>query len=238
MSSLSIEDLIAEAGPTSGWEGQCYAIACIAAPLVGGEAVYGHWLGNVSSDGYWAAYKDLSVIRHGWVVLPNGNLLDPTRWSFEAVAPYIWEGPPGLPYDPGGQRLRKEFRRDPPEPQGNTIHLNLSQKVQSYLGGMLGIEWTKGDLTAIELGWLANAPLDDLEPHAPEFFQALIEESLGAFIPIDHRRAMEPYMRPKRTLEDNGCTTAGTGGMHSDSYYDDSECKWCGKVSEEVSIGR
>jgi len=195
MSSLSIEDLIAEAGPTSEWEGQCYAIACIAAPLVGGEAVYGHWLGNVSSNGYWAAYKDLAVIRHGWVVLPNGNLLDPTRWSFEAVAPYIWEGHSGFPYDPGGQRLRREVRSAPPTPWGNVIHLNLSRKVQSHLGRILEIEWTKGDLTALELGWLACAPLDDLEPYAPEFFQALIEANLGAFIPIDHRQAMAPYMR-------------------------------------------
>ena len=30
---------------------------------------------------------------HVWIELPDGTVLDPTRWTFEGVWPYVYQGP-------------------------------------------------------------------------------------------------------------------------------------------------
>jgi len=159
--------------------------------------VYGHWTGPVSTEGYWRHRAGLPFIHHGWVVLPGGNILDPTRWSFEAVEPYIWVGENDGNYSEGGNDFRKvcytarpcpamdedarmvQLKLDPPA----TFHLWL------YSGGVLA----EPDLTSCyvltweQLFWVANAPFMDLEPHAREIYQAIIDMKQQALIPIDNR---------------------------------------------------
>src|SRR5262245_4545237 len=95
--------------PAEDWEARCYEIACHAANIIGPEAtaVYGHWLGPVSREGYWAQRAGHPFIPHGWVLLRDGRVLDPTRWSFEAVQPYLFLSVPGPEYDEGGNKMRE-----------------------------------------------------------------------------------------------------------------------------------
>jgi hypothetical protein len=77
------------------WVARCYEISCriVAAGLVDGVAVYGHWTGDVASGSYFATRSArLPFVNHGWILLKDGRVLDPTRWVFENVAPYLYIG--------------------------------------------------------------------------------------------------------------------------------------------------
>lgn len=78
------------------WAGRCYEIASriVKAGLVDGEAVYGHWIGRVHPRSYFGKRANLPFVAHGWVLLKDGRVLDPTRWAFEAVEPYLFVGEP------------------------------------------------------------------------------------------------------------------------------------------------
>lgn len=78
------------------WVARCYEISCriVAAGLVEGEAVYGHWLGKVHPRSHFADRGRMPFIQHGWILLKDGSILDPTRWVFEAVSPYLYVGSP------------------------------------------------------------------------------------------------------------------------------------------------
>lgn len=93
---LSIRDVEKVAGPVENWPGNCYAIACAVAKakLVDGEAVYGHWTGDVHPKSMFYARSRAGFCRHGWVQLSDGRVFDATRWVFENVPPYIYIGDP------------------------------------------------------------------------------------------------------------------------------------------------
>jgi hypothetical protein len=80
--------------PLATWPGNCYGIACavVEAGLVDGTAVYGHWLGPVAPSGHFGARSGHAFVQHGWIVTPDDEVIDPTRWVFEDVAPYIFVG--------------------------------------------------------------------------------------------------------------------------------------------------
>jgi hypothetical protein len=77
------------------WKGNCFAVATLIAEsglIQNATAVYGHWLGKAGS---YFSHKGLAgFIQHGWVLLEDGRILDPTRWVFEDVEPYIFIGRP------------------------------------------------------------------------------------------------------------------------------------------------
>lgn len=81
--------------PVREWSGKCYAIACeiLRAKLVKGRPAYGHWTGDVHPKSPFARDgKRPPIVRHGWIILESGAVLDPTRWVFEAVEPYLYTG--------------------------------------------------------------------------------------------------------------------------------------------------
>ena len=90
----SCEKAIGE--PASAWVARCYEIAVkiVEAKLVpGGVAVYGHWLGPISSRSHFASRAGIGFTPHGWIYVEDeGLVIDPTRWAFEAVTPYIYNG--------------------------------------------------------------------------------------------------------------------------------------------------
>ena len=75
------------------WVARCYEISCriVAAGLVKGVAVYGHWLGPVHPKSHFAG-KPRPFVQHGWILTDDGEVLDPTRWVFEAAKPYLYVG--------------------------------------------------------------------------------------------------------------------------------------------------
>jgi hypothetical protein len=189
------------------WAGKCYELAwCIAKryKMLDGTPVYGHWIGAVHPDSYWALRAGTGFIQHGWVLLPDDRILDPTRWAFENKEPYLWLGKNDGSYDEGGNRLRKRFYTDRPcpRPKADTMDeeddtrqlcLTLSMDAQLHLwlysGRVLSEPWgSRGYWVEFEqLFWVANAPFMDLEPHAREIYQAIINVKQAALIPIDNR---------------------------------------------------
>lgn len=90
---LTIADVEKAIGiPAKEWHGNCFFIATqiVEKKLVKGRAVYGHYRGPVSPTGWWKHRIGQAFLRHGWVELPDGMILDPTRWSFEDKPPYIY----------------------------------------------------------------------------------------------------------------------------------------------------
>lgn len=99
------------------WVARCYEVSCaiVSAKLVDGVAVYGHWLGDVAPGSHFANRARALFVPHGWILLDDSRVLDPTRWVFENVEPYLYVGEPP---DPWGTepcencRLLKEEHRD------------------------------------------------------------------------------------------------------------------------------
>jgi hypothetical protein len=88
--------------PVKEWPGKCYQVASalVEAGVVDGEAVYGHWTGPINpTSPVFGDRADLGFTHHGWIVMEDGTVVDPTRWVFENAKPYIFIGKP--PEDDG-----------------------------------------------------------------------------------------------------------------------------------------
>ena len=190
--------------PTVGWEGNCYAVATqiVKARLVEGRAVYGAWTGLATSR-YWAHKAHHPFIRHGWIVLSDGRILDPTRWSFEGVPPYIWIGRKDHEeYDEGNNGLAEMvLARTPwPEPDDSkTYRFELLSEIVREVerhGAELTEDEIDGldyshidcDLTGPQVFWLANFPItlySSLD-HAREVFTQIGEHDFKAYVPMDN----------------------------------------------------
>lgn len=105
------------------WVARCYEISCaiVKTGLVDGDAVYGHWVGPVAPKSHFADRSGLPFVPHGWILLKDGRVFDPTRWVFEAVTPYLFIGEPPdswgvVPCD-NCDLLREEHKDGGPEDQ-------------------------------------------------------------------------------------------------------------------------
>lgn len=197
-------------GEASMWAGRCYEIACafIAAGLVRGTAVYGHFLGRINPESYFGDRHGAPFVQHGWVLLPDGRVFDPTRFGFEnnkGEAPYLHVGPLTADYDEGGNKFRKALRPPPPEfdPSDRMIVFSQSDlpgKPWTHVEKLLRIDYTYGEqepgtLSFEQVAWLANASFEDLQPHAAAIYDALEAVGEEALIPIDNRRKAQRLSR-------------------------------------------
>lgn len=185
------------------WAGRCYEIASriVAAGLLDGTAVYGHWLGPVHCQSRFAGGRPF--IQHGWVVFPNDpRVLDPTRWVFEHEAPYLFLGEPGKLYDEGGNEWRGATRASNP-PNFDVCdevfefeQQRMDTETWNFVERYLQMDYMDGDqepgmISREQLYWLANAPLVQLGQHAKGVYDALAAVDEQALIPIDNfRRVM------------------------------------------------
>lgn len=198
---------------TAEWEGSCFAVANMLAPHFGGTAVYGHWLGKINPAGHWKTHARQGFCNHGWIVVPNKHgkygvdtetIVDPTRWSFEAKKPYIWQGKNDGTYDEGGNRFRMAMRgHEPPDDDDTreplTIDLLSEESYENvkqicklgpfhefspeypFLGYSLA-RWLANTDPAV-IGWWCVA----------EIYEALAKAGLKAAIPIDNWRMVARY---------------------------------------------
>ena len=103
------------------WKARCYEISCqlVDSEIVKGTAVYGHWIGPIAETSFFGRYRDIGFCHHGWVLTKGGWVVDPTRWVFEDVKPYIYVGHPDVDsdwyYDEGGNQWRKDNLSPPPK---------------------------------------------------------------------------------------------------------------------------
>lgn len=186
--------------PAPQWQGRCYEIAgaIVKAGLVKGRAVYGHYRGPVDGGSIFYAKSALGFVQHGWVVLEDGRVFDPTRWAFECRKPYLFVSPDHKgEYDEGGNRFRMDTPGPPP-----SIHDETFGDGTVYLEGLSDRAWERVSrllkardnpdrtLTTTQAAWLAKVDPKQLGDHAVQVFRCLVDAKMEAFIPIDNRLAV------------------------------------------------
>jgi len=172
--------------PVIRWEGNCSGIAqgLLNAGLVKGKFCYGVWWGPISDK---SSFRGRPFTHHAWIELKDGKVVDPTRWAFEGIKPYIYIGISGKEYDKGGNRLREKYMRPCPEydPIDKKIPIKFSPQLKTLVLELLN---QPPVFTARQLSWLASLPTDYLEPYTRDVYEALIKVGLTCLIPIDNRR--------------------------------------------------
>lgn len=200
--------------PATKWAGRCFEIAhkIVEAGLVskerglGGEAVYGHWIGPIAPNSFFAAKERFGFVQHGWIFVPEHDLvIDPTRFVFEAKSPYLFVGHEPIgedhpwPYDEGGNRWRTAFQvKRPPQPESGDrrFELAIDAATADFVAALLGEAGADGrHATDDQIFWLANLPYqkiaDGIGNHrVHELYEAIAqaESYFEAFLPVDNRR--------------------------------------------------
>jgi hypothetical protein len=171
--------------PLNKWPGNCYAIAVamVKAELVKGKAVYGHYHGKIHPN---SIFGGRPFTHHGWIECET-HLVDPTRWAFECVPPYIYTGSKDdEDYDKGSNRLRKMLMRPAPNFNPKQNKFTLPSHLQPFATTMLGDD--RIEICFVQLMWLASLPLDMLEDMAEPLFRWIVDEiKLPGVIPFDNR---------------------------------------------------
>jgi len=188
---LTIPDIEAAIDlPVEKWVRKCYGVAkaCVDKGLMpeGSEPAYGVWRGPVHSN---SVFFDRSVVfgrvRHGWVVLPDETIFDPTQWTLSQPGePFLFQGT-SLQYSEAAGLLALDVP-DPPPAQGQQLNLHglLDPDLASRVASLLRAEppWT-----AKQVFWLANLPLSALDHDAPALYAAFKALGLLEFVPFDNR---------------------------------------------------
>jgi len=174
--------------PAVKWAGRCYEISCnlVRVGLVEGDPVYGNYRGPVVEG---SMFSGKPFIRHGWIRTLDG-IVDPTRWVFEGVEPYIYQtGLDDPTYDEGAQVLRRLTHPPPPEFDESDKEVKPDGMLQPYEWALLNdLVGGTGRLTIQQLAWIANLPMGDDFPEAREAFEALDKLGLKVFVPVDNWR--------------------------------------------------
>lgn len=184
--------------PISEWAGRCYEVSCtlVEAKLVDGEAVYGHWLGPIAPGSYFGHRAGTPFVRHGWIVLPDDKVVDPTRFSFTGDRPGIYCGPNGPEYDEGGNQWLSKTRQPFPEDDGSA-KIELSRRilssdawrfVEELVGDEVALEQGVAMFTQRQLHWIATAPYTSFGRFAHQVYGALDVVGAGGFVPFDNRK--------------------------------------------------
>lgn len=119
-----------------------------------------------------------------------GRIVDPTRWVFEAVTPYIYCGPNDF-YDEGNNQLLQALAGEAPTLQPEEERISLR-------GPRTGIDLAEALLaregwSIRQLAWLANLPYTNYAGQAFEIYEVITRSTRygRSFIPGDNRRRAE-----------------------------------------------
>lgn len=188
--------------PLLEWSGNCHAIACkiLDAKLLVGVPRYGHYLGPVGQS---SPFYGKPLIHHGWIEMPDKVIVDPTRWVFECVAPYLARIAPDMPqykdYDLGGNRRMGQlgvgvrgmpcpgpdegFNGQPVERVRLVFKHGNARAARDYLQDLVG---TPNNPTKAQLVWVAHRNPDELGEAALALFDAIERVGCKAWIPQDN----------------------------------------------------
>lgn len=178
--------------PAKEWKGHCHTIAMTLlskCKLISGRCVYGHWLGPVNRKSFFTERRGMPFIQHGWIV-SDKKIIDPTRWVFEGVEPYIFYGKDTDEYyDEGGNKWREagiinnipEFDFDE-----KTFPVVLDEEVHDFISELLCDEYRK-ELSLSQMFWLANLSPETLGSFCKKIYTWFDNIGCGVFIPIDNR---------------------------------------------------
>jgi hypothetical protein len=186
------------------WKGNCYYVASQIVNedvlMTDCRAIYGHYLGPISSKSYFRNRKGMPFCQHGWIELANGDIIDPTRWVFEAKEPYMAfidrDDDIAEEYDEGGDRWRKATENPPPKYNEKDKQFSFTiddfdrLDGRTYILSLLGYNRNeKKDIKKISLSqifWLANLSMNTLGVHIREVYNYIEIMKQEAFIPIDN----------------------------------------------------
>lgn len=174
------------------WKGNCYGLACsfVEDEIVEGKAVYGHWLGPIAETSFFAERRYMPFVQHGWVRMADDKIVDPTRWVFEDVKPYIYEGYDDEEYyDEGGNKWRESRHGLPPEPNAKerSIKYTLTGEAKLFVFDLLGLHKMTATIKFNQIFWLANCSPTTLGCYCKEIYEWLISVGQSSLIPIDNR---------------------------------------------------
>jgi hypothetical protein len=119
----SIEQIEAAIGPVESWKGNCYGVADallnsgLLQPVIDRfgmiQVTYGQYFGVVLKGNQ---FSDKALIRHGWLELEEGIVIDPTYWVFVNEEPELRVC--GVEdYDLAARRLRSIALKDNDAPE-------------------------------------------------------------------------------------------------------------------------
>ena len=180
--------------PADKWRGNCCSVsmAIVSKGLIKGTPVYGMYHGPVADMSIFAN-RQAGLHRHGWIV--NGDtLIDPTRWVFEDVEPYLYvSDTDDQEYDEGANVLRAiDAKPFPSEDDG--------EKKYDMMGGLSGqASYHVFQLTGVgqcifsrmQIHWLATLPWQMYEGHAHEILCKIKELGKGVYVPYDNMARAE-----------------------------------------------
>ena len=176
--------------PVERWPGNCHgiALAMLKAKVVTGKDRYGHYHGFIHPDS--ERFGGRQFTHHGWIERRT-TIVDPTRWVFECVEPYIYVGPKDdEDYDFGGNRVKEMYMRPAPpfDPtSGNGSTWELPDDIEQFAKFILGHD--DKIVSAGQVMWLANLPLNMLGEFAQPVYEFIVDDvGLPGMIPMDNRR--------------------------------------------------
>ena len=182
---LTIEDLEKCADlPVRKWHGLCRKMAAATHSIIKtGRWVWGDYLGLIDKNGYYGERSKLNrIIGHAWILLDDERALDPTRWVFEHVDPYIYIGNAD-DYDEVGNDFRTLFNRScPTADKGRLVNLKTSASNAALFERLTTTPFDK--LTIQQLAWIATTPYDELGSNAVLIYETLVANDLKTLIPI------------------------------------------------------
>lgn len=186
---------------TSRWKGNCFCVASkiVDEPILLDDdcrAVYGHYLGPISSKSIFANRQHMPFVHHGWIVLSNGDIIDPTRWVFEAKDPYIayfdsWDDIAVEEYDEGGNKWIKTNETPAPKYRKKDRQFPFvinDDEGKSYVIDLLSDDRKEvKEISLDQIFWLANLSLNTLGIYANVVYTYIKNMGQSCCIPIDNK---------------------------------------------------
>lgn len=171
---------------TQQWVSQCYFISGLLLKhnIVQGELCYGKYYGSIDQNSFFSNHP---LPNHGWIEF-NGFIIDPTRWVFENVEPYIYVGQIDRDvYDIGSNLLRSVLRTKAPSFDPTIKSIQIDQPAINFIFSVL-LEDKKNEnkVSLNQVAWCASLSLQDLAEFALPLFTWMKEHKLSAFAPIDN----------------------------------------------------
>jgi hypothetical protein len=167
-------------------EWNCFAVSTVLADLlkdkgINARAVYGMW------RGYCVEKSMSSDFRHGWVIIDNKIIIDPTRWVFDGVDPKLFRTTTkNIQYDEGMVRFKNQFRTPFPAKEKNEriIDFNWSSNVLNFFRDITGKDCSS--LSVRQALWCCNIPYTSHGSLLNEVYLEFQNKGCLSFIPIDY----------------------------------------------------
>ncbi len=180
--------------PVNEWPLNCYYVSTLLVKhgIFSGKAVFGKYLGEISQK---SPFSDSPIPNHGWIVTDDNKIVDPTRWVFEHVKPYLYIGEvKDKNYDRGANSLRTTLRPNTPsfDATQNTLEID-DNDIHEMMLKLLEGNVVNRKITVTQACFVASLSLDELDDDALPLFKWLTKNNKEMFIPVDNYEWVMEY---------------------------------------------